>query len=243
MKMLKRECHEYEFKSISTEIVDVDVKNGIVTGYFASFNTIDEGRDRIRPGAFAKTIAERGPQSKNQIFHLLNHYSGDVLGKPQVLKEDAKGLYFETKVSQTTLGKDTLVLYADGVYNEHSIGYKAMKWQEIEAENCYDLLEIKLWEGSTVNWGMNEDTPFTGFKSIDQIDFLEKKRNELMKALKVQGLSDDGYTMIELALVQLTDGYKQLIKSLDNNEPEGDSTREKSQPINWDHVQQLSSLL
>ena len=48
-----------EYKSISGNINDIDVKNRIVTGYLANFGTKDSDDDVIEKGAFAKSIKER----------------------------------------------------------------------------------------------------------------------------------------------------------------------------------------
>jgi len=55
--------YQYKTDSISATIKDVDGKQGIVSGYFNSFNNVDSDGDIIRPGAFTKTIAENGPAS------------------------------------------------------------------------------------------------------------------------------------------------------------------------------------
>lgn len=217
----------YEYKSLVASLSDVDVSSGIVTGYFAAFGNIDSDGDMIMPGAFKKTIKERGPKGANQIFHLLMHNPMMVIGKPSLLEEDEKGLKFETKVPGTTLGKDSLILYEAGVYNEHSIGYRCMKWQEVEQagqENYYKLIEIKLWEGSTVNWGANDQTPFTGFKSAEErANALTQRKTALFKALKVGGLTDDTYIQLELMFEQLTNELKSL--------QEPDKTIPEAEPI------------
>ena len=55
-----REAEISEFFPI--QIKDIDGKKGIVTGYFADFNSIDSDGDIIRPGAFSKSISEWGPK-------------------------------------------------------------------------------------------------------------------------------------------------------------------------------------
>ncbi len=40
---------------------DVDEKKGVVTGYASIFNNIDSDNEIVMPGAFLKTIQERGP--------------------------------------------------------------------------------------------------------------------------------------------------------------------------------------
>ena len=76
----------YSKKFISSEIKDVDVKKGIVTGYFANFNTLDSDGDIIREGAFKQSIQEWYP--KGRVKHLLNHQVDKPLGKIISLKED-----------------------------------------------------------------------------------------------------------------------------------------------------------
>ena len=47
-------------------IKDVDQTQGIVTAYAAAFGNEDADGDVIHRGAFAKTIAERGPNGTGQ---------------------------------------------------------------------------------------------------------------------------------------------------------------------------------
>ena len=74
-------------KSFGGCVKDVDAASRIVTGYFSSFGFKDSDGDIIIPGAFKKTIKERGPSGSNRIFHLWQHRTDMVLGKPRVLKE------------------------------------------------------------------------------------------------------------------------------------------------------------
>jgi HK97 family phage prohead protease len=85
--------------TLPLEIKDIDGKKGIVTGYFSSFNTLDSDGDVIKPGAFARSIKERGPKSmKPRIKHILNHDWCQPLGRLEVLQEDSKGLYYESQL-------------------------------------------------------------------------------------------------------------------------------------------------
>jgi hypothetical protein len=209
---------EFEYKSQAMSVKDVDTKSGIVTGYFAAFGNIDSGYDKIVKGAFKKTIAERGPEGSKQIKHLLQHDSWTPVGFIQMLKEDSHGLYFESLMSKTPKAQDTLLQYQEGIFNEHSIGYRVIKEEvELDAnENfvCYKLLELKLWEGSTVTWGMNSLTPFTGFKTenrAEQIEELSKRMKRCTAALKVGSLSDETLEQMEIELLKLDEAYKSLI--------------------------------
>ncbi len=137
-------------------VADVSEMQGIVVLYASAFNNQDAHGDIIAPGAFAKTIRERGPQGSNRIKHLWMHWWDDMIGRPLELAEDEKGLRVVSKLSDTTLGRDALILYKDGVITEHSIGLDVM---ERDDEDTRVIKEIRLWEYSSVTWGANSQTP------------------------------------------------------------------------------------
>lgn len=205
---------KYNIKSFLSEISDVDVKNGIVTGYAARFNNLDSDNDIIRPGAFSETIAELGPEGKNRIYHLWQHSTYNILGKPQVLKEDEIGLYFETKIVPTALGSDALKLYEAGVLNEHSIGYRTITNQREDSYNV--LLKLMLWEYSTVTWGANEYTPFLGLKQFSNtnpktaIDYLIERLEKMESVLKTGTLTDETCRLLEIETAQIQEHIKAL---------------------------------
>ena len=192
------------FKNYNATIKDLDVATGIVTGYFSQFNSIDLDGDVIMPGAFTKTIAERGPDSsKPEIAYLWQHDTTKPLGKLLVLREDNFGLYFEAKMSDTTWGEDALKLYRDGVITQHSIGYQVIKSVETQMdmeEEVEQIYEVKLWEGSAVTFGANPNTPFTGFKSVEE---REDRIKTLVKAIKNGTYTDETFGLIEFELLKL----------------------------------------
>jgi len=147
-------------------IKELDVKQGIIMGYWSSFDVIDAASERVRPGAYAKTIQETGPGSPQpRIMYLWQHETKSLLGKPAVLTEDAFGLYFEAQIAPTTLGRDVLTLYEYGVITEHSIGYDIVRSTYNRLTGVRDLEELKLYEGSAVTWGCNATTPVLGIKA------------------------------------------------------------------------------
>ncbi len=162
-----------KYKSLDGITADVDKSSRTVQVYFSKFNNKDLDGDIILPGAFTKTIAERGPRGKNEIFHLFNHRAdlSNVLGKPKELIEDAYGLKATTTLINTKEADAVLEGYDSGIYNQHSIGFSVIKWQSNEMAKAMELVELKLYEGSTVLWGANPETPFLGFtKGLKDID-------------------------------------------------------------------------
>jgi HK97 family phage prohead protease len=180
-------------KSISAGFKDLDVKSGIVTGYFANFGSIDSDGDRIVKGAFAKTIKENGPEGTQLIKHLLDHNKNIAVGKLQQLSEDEVGLYYESKAGRHTNGRDFLLMAEDGIINQHSFGFRIIKEQKRQDAN--EISEVAMYEGSSIQFlGANRNTPVTGIKS--ESDILEDL-GLLERAMRNGKYSDEAFVQIE----------------------------------------------
>lgn len=198
--------------SIAGVIKDIDAKSGTVTGYFSIFGNVDSDGDIILPGAFKRTLKN----NYDRLKHLNQHRSGEVLSGTRkghlVLKEDSKGLYFESKISQTTLGKDVILLYEDGALDEHSIGFEIVKRRDHDTLTferwgqtlpVKEIHEVKLWEGSTVTWGANELAGIEGIKSLTKKQ-AEDKMDTMLKAIRNGRYENEEiYEMLELTFKQL----------------------------------------
>ena len=183
------------YKNLQQGISDVDVKKGIVTGYFSSFDNMDSDGDVIRKGAFTKTIKE----NFQRVRHLLDHDATKSVGKIQMLQEDSKGLYYESKAGRHTLGRDFLLMVEDGLINEHSIGFVTIKQKNMGGYN--EITEVKLYEGSSLQgWGANEMTPITGMKNFETVSVM---MDNIMKAIKNGKYTDETFAKLELQFLQL----------------------------------------
>lgn len=203
-------------KSISKAVVK-DVSGRTVTGYYASWGAdptelnpqslwIDSDGDVFDSKAFNTTISQNGPTGANRIWHLYNHNFGAAINKPKVLLADNFGVYFETIFPDTTIGNDTLKLYEAGAITEHSVMFNIIQSrQEAIAGEEYTLIqEVKMWEGSSVLWGANSNTPTTGLK-MEQAEAQIK----LLDSLMHNGtFSDDTFLMIEKTLADIKNIYK-----------------------------------
>jgi uncharacterized protein len=196
------------YKNISQGIIeDVDDVKGVVTGYFSAFNNIDSDGDVIVSGAYKKTVAENGPNGKNRIMHLLQHNPLMPLAKPMELIEDGKGLRFVSKITETSYGKDVIKLYAEGVFNEHSVGFEIVKSDN--KAGYREIREIKLWEGSTVTWGANPNTPIESMKSWDKPKS-EEMLSKFCNILRNGDLTDESMIQLEIGLKQLQNHLVEL---------------------------------
>ena len=190
-----------EYKNYKAEIKDMDSDRMTVTGYFASFGNVDYDEEIIMPGAANKTIAERGPMGSNEIFFLNQHNWSQPHGKPMVLEAQDKGIYFESSIAPTSYGKDAMVLYAEGIVVQHSIGFSTIKADYDQKTGIRTIKEIKLYEGSNVTLGANPETPFTGFKSLTMAE-INDQIGKMIKLLKDGSLTDEGFGRLEIALKQ-----------------------------------------
>lgn len=122
-------------------------------------------------GAFTKTLRERA----NRVKLLWQHNPDWPLGLPTTLEETPQGLHVIGQVSQTTLGKDAIILMRDKVVDELSIGFDPIKgqvqelplsqcidqgfvtdprqWEEMESTDMVRVLsQVRLWEISPVTF-------------------------------------------------------------------------------------------
>lgn len=120
---------EIKYKSVDNSVMDVDDKSRTVKNVFNKTNVVDSDDDLITASAFDTTIAQRGPQGKNVIYHLTDHTPKleNTIGKFSALGMDGNNLVGTTTIPKTTLGNDMLEMYKSGVINQHSIGFTTVK--------------------------------------------------------------------------------------------------------------------
>lgn len=178
-----------QIKVLSGKVKDVDESKGLIKAYFSIFNNIDSDGDMIQQGAHAKTMMERGPTGTGRIKHFKQHDSWQVPGVIKEMGEDQEGGWFVSQLAKTTLGKDTLIEYQDGIITEHSFGFQIIKSEQVEdvEKGNYQLItETKIWEVSSLTaWGANSQTRTIDVK--EDRDLFE----QMEKILKNGKLSDE----------------------------------------------------
>lgn len=142
--MEQKKLQPYAVKGLVTKAAQtVDMTKRTVTGYYNTFNYLDEANDLIMAGAFKNSIAQHGPtatEASYKIKHLLHHNWEKVLTAPHILEEKEttwkgktiSGLYYESNMPNTADGNDTLIKYQEGIYDQHSIGYQYLDGQYVE---------------------------------------------------------------------------------------------------------------
>lgn len=245
--MVNKNTTGIQYKSINAVVKEVDFEERIVKGYFSSFGVVDSDADRGNKGMFANSINQNGPDSKSnrKIAHLAYHDLTRPSGKIIELKEDDFGLYFASKMGTHRDGDDALRMYKEGIIREHSYGFeyipdkmefipldedkiKVMGLEDNKAVEFYggifDLMEVKLYEGSYVVFGANSETPnLSEVKNQEDLnnilDNLDQRVEILAKAIKDGNYQEKYSNMFDVELKQIQRSYKDLI----NFEPSGDT--------------------
>lgn len=131
---------------------------GRVSGYGLTWDetaTIDTYWDSFletfAPDAFDETLTA----DRDRIVMLSQHSSWDPIGRPDVLRADSRGLYFESDLVATAAGEDMAKLVRTKVIRSVSIGFDPIEWTELVRDGEPDLITItkaRLWELSLVTW-------------------------------------------------------------------------------------------
>lgn len=148
---------------------DDDTMPTLVTR-FAVFNTWTEIRswfegdfmERLAPGAFAKTITERGEQVKVLYDHGYDFHIGNkVLGIPEVLREEPQGPWAEVPLFDTSYNRDLVPGLEAGAYGA-SFRFRVVKeqWDDEPGRSDHNpdglpertITEVKLFEFGPVTF-------------------------------------------------------------------------------------------
>ncbi len=200
----------YKSNEAPGHVKDVDTVKGVVQAYFAVFGNEDSDGDIIEQGAFAKSISERGPEGIGRIKHLKHHDTRLAPGKILNLREDEFGGLFESQLSKSTLGKDTLIEYQEGIITEHSHGFEVINSHRDESQINH-ITESKLWEVSTLSaWGANHLTRTESVKDLQSEAGLLKAIKNITDRLKIGSFSDGYLERFEKEYTALAAIYESL---------------------------------
>ena len=261
----------------TTSIKMIDPEKRTVEFVANTYFFIDSDQDMLIAGCSAKSISDRGPQSnatakiKHQSDHVLN--TKNVVGRFDLIDErNIDGmdvLYCESHIPTTSKGNDDLINYQEGLYDNHSIGFRyrdivkavhnstneveRKAWDEfyplaLNPEKADDVgffwvvKEIELFEISVVSYGANELTPTIGSKSKGDNEKIKSNLIERLDELNGQ-LKSIADTKNERGLITMEVlQLKQIITDLKLIEPSKKDT-ESNQPSNKDTEEDKSKTI
>lgn len=175
---------ETKFARLDDETVKED---GTFSGYASKFNIVDNGGDVVLPGAFAKSLSQRKPKM------LWGHDSNQPIGVWTKVEEDDIGLKVEGRLLLTlTKGREVYEMMREKVVDAMSIGYRTRKSDA--RGNIRGLLEVDLFEISTVTFPMLEEATIDAVKSVDTVLLASKSGDYAPLKRAVEGaLRDAGF--------------------------------------------------
>lgn len=149
-----------EYRKLAQPVsLDAD---GIFSGYASVFGVEDDYGSIIMPGAFSKTLQERGTKIKI----LRNHST--LIGSPLSMAEDERGLFVTGRINLgTQAGAEAYALMQAGDLDGMSIAFTSMK-ETKSADGKRELREVKLYEFGPVDFPANEAALITDVRQMEQ---------------------------------------------------------------------------
>jgi HK97 family phage prohead protease len=199
-----------------------DGPDGVLAGYSTRWWVVDSYGEFTIPGAFSKSIAERGPNSGNPKIVL--RYEHDwTIGRHSAIQEDDTGVKIEAKISDDGMwGTALRRQLADGVPYGLSIGFRRVKERPANESDplildyapdyikrmvasegvgfLIGLEEIKHLEDSAVTFPAVEPATVDSYRS-DVLDLTQRHIDALLRDAKAGRLTADHITHLR-ALAQ-----------------------------------------
>jgi HK97 family phage prohead protease len=188
--------------------------NGLTfSGYAAVFDSPSDDlggfRETIAPGAFTRTLAEKGRSKRSPIKMFLNHDWNIVLAstfgpEPTLrLTEDSRGLLVDADLPDNEWGRPVRDAVVRGDISSMSFGFNVVKdeWGENRSERRVN--EVKLWEVSPVTaWpaypatsasvrrlAQLTDTPDDDLEAAVRVLFSEDELDDTQHALLLRAIN------------------------------------------------------
>lgn len=141
----------------AVELGGDESEGDLLVGYAAVFNEFTEidsweghFEERIAPGAFRKTLRDRGDQVQVLFNHGMDPQIGDKpLGRIREIREDEKGLYVEVPLDDTSYNRDIKALLRSGALRGMSFRMTVVddKWEDLDsAVPKRTIRQVKLLE-------------------------------------------------------------------------------------------------
>jgi len=150
---------QYEIKNTSFELKEI-TPDGVIIGYGAVFENVDNGNDIIKKGAFTRTLNSGG-----QVKMLWQHKKDEPIGVWTDIKADDYGLLMTGQLALSTQkGRDTYELVKMGALDGLSIGFITLD-ESYNLAGQREINEVKLKEVSVVTFPCNEEATVLAVKS------------------------------------------------------------------------------
>jgi HK97 family phage prohead protease len=162
-----------ETKFAETDLSEV-AADGSFYGYASLFGETDLNRDRVMPGAFARSLAQRGAGGVRMLFQ---HDPAAPIGVWRAIREDARGLFVAGQLmTEVEKAREVLALMRAGAIDGLSIGFRTVKGRTDAKTGVRQLIEVDLWEISIVTFPMLPAARVAAVKGLGGATLAEKMR-------------------------------------------------------------------
>jgi hypothetical protein len=140
-----------ETKLLAADIERVGL-DGTFSGYASIFGERDLGNDVVMPGAFARSLVQRGASGVRMLFQ---HDPDEPIGVWTAIEEDARGLHVVGRLTRSVeRGREIHELMRAGAIDGLSIGFRTVRATASKSAGVRQILEADLWEISVVTFPM-----------------------------------------------------------------------------------------
>jgi len=173
--------------------------DGLVEGYASLFGELDQARDMVMPGAFARTLRLRGPR---RIPMLFQHDPAEPIGVWLELREDHRGLLARGQlIPEVARARELHALLRAGGIDGLSIGFRAVRGRIDPRTRIRRLFDVELWEISLVTFPLLTGARVHAVKHRESFArrraeaawlALARRRGALSGCAAADGLADQG---------------------------------------------------
>jgi HK97 family phage prohead protease len=162
-------------KRVDLALEDVS-GDGSFSGYASLFGAVDLGRDVIEPGAFRASLKRRGAGDVRMLYQ---HDPDQPIGRWLSIREDARGLHVEGKLSLgVARAREVHELMKSGALDGLSIGFQTLRARNEKGAGVRRILSADLWEISVVTFPMQPGARVTAVKAASLIAPLTERELE-----------------------------------------------------------------
>lgn len=145
--------------------IDAVAQDGTFSGYASLFGKPDLAQDVVEPGAFARSLRQRGAGGVRMLYQ---HDPAEPLGTWLELREDARGLFVRGQLTPGVgRAREVRELMRSGALDGLSIGFRTVKARKDAGSGLRRILEADLWEISVVTFPMLPGARIHSIKGAD----------------------------------------------------------------------------
>jgi uncharacterized protein len=148
-----------QHKALRALDLKADGDSGVVIGRASVYGNVDSYGDRVLPGAFRKTLADKG----GRVVVLSQHDPSQSIGTAE-LTDRPDGLHATIRLLlDITQAREDYARVKAGLVTGISIGYETVR-EKTAADGVRELHELRLWELSLVTFPANDQARVTTVK-------------------------------------------------------------------------------